>query len=92
MEHAQNQYNITLTEEQQIRVHELVDKRKSSREIARILGISDMKMWRNMKLMGLNGSKFPHMKHSVRKKRSKFKKVNESEEEIFDCDSQVFIF
>lgn len=102
MEHAQNQYNITLTEEQQIRVRELAAKRKTSHEIARILGISDMKMWRNMKLMGLNGNKQPQKCHNGRCKKKNEHEVELIEkiaindvgeiEEIFNCDFHAFAF
>jgi len=95
------QASITLTEEQQLRVRELAAKQKTSREIARILNVSDMKMWRNMKLMGLNGNKQPQKCHNGRGNKKHEEKpiickimFNEAEDivEIFNCDFHAFAF
>ena len=60
---------IKLSEEQQEIVIELVSKNVSGKEIARKIGISQSKMWRQMEIMGLNKKK------KCKKKKIKNKKV-----------------
>lgn len=89
---AQGQINITLTKEQQKRVIQLAEKRKSSHEIARIIGVSHMKTWRNMKLMGINANKFPHMSGENKQKQQNVKEQCNDEAEFYNCDSEAFAF
>lgn len=48
---------ITITEEQEGTIRELVSKKRSGAFIAKLLKISQSKVWRQMEMMGLNKKK-----------------------------------
>lgn len=80
---AQKQKNTTLP------IKELVDmaqKGMTSREIAKVLKVSNMKVWRNLKLSGLNANKFPAMAAENRTQKQKIK----LESEYFNEDAFIF--
>lgn len=59
---------ITITEDQKSTIRELVSKKKSGAFIAKLLKISQSKVWRQMEMMGLNKKK-----NKCRKKKKKKK-------------------
>lgn len=58
---------ITITEDQKSTIRELVSKKKSGAFIAKLLKISQSKVWRQMEMMGLNKKK----KKCIKKKNNK---------------------
>ena len=60
---------ITITEEQESRIRELVSEKRSGALIAKLLKISQSKVWRQMEMMGLNKKKNKCRKKKNKKKR-----------------------
>lgn len=77
---AQKQKNTTLPIDE---LRALAEKKMTSKEIAKVFKVSNMKVWRNLKLLGLNANKFPAMSGIKKKKQKQKSKYFNEEAFIF---------